>query len=493
MRKYTIRGGVLLWLAQLSCVGWPQLLSGDWTTHVYGPHALVGSLDTSSVPESSGLIASRVSPGIYWTHNDSGVYAPRVWAFRLNDADVAAGTPTAKGYVQLTGASLVDWEDISAGPANTIYILDGGDNPPCSRTDKRIYRFVEPVIDPNAAPVALNATADFIRFEYPDSVNPAIPANEDTERYDCETLLVHPVTGDIYLVTKRDTGNQGIARVFRLMASAIVWNSQDVHVVESVIDLTAEIAAGTFFGQVTGGDIDPAGKRIVLRNYAPSAYEFILPLGAPFDAIFQQPPTLISMGTLLNEGQGESIAYAADGGDLITTAENDPMPVFRTPWALANVRVRKLRSDEATIRWNTAGAAASQVDYGVTAAHGQQMLLQEATTDHAVTLSSITPDTLYYYRVSSGGLMYPPMGQAADVFLTTLSGLATDFDEDDDVDMIDFAYLQRCLSGLDVTQDDPGCFRALLDVDDDVDADDVAFFGGCMSGPGIAADASCEQ
>jgi hypothetical protein len=484
---------MLLWLAQMSCVGWPQLLSGDWTTHVYGPHVLVGTLDTADVPESSGLVASRQNPGIYWTHNDSGAYAPRVWAFRLNDADVAAGTPLAKGYVQLSNATLFDWEDISAGPANTIYILDGGDNPPCNRTDKRIYRFTEPQLNPDGAPVALNATAGFIRFEYPDSSNPAAPADEDTERYDCEALMVHPVTGDIYMVTKRDTASAGVARVFRLMASDIVWDSQDVHVLESVTDLTAEIAADNFFGQVTGGDIDPAGNRVVLRNYAPSAYEFVLPAGAPFDAIFAQPPAFIFMGALLSEGQGESIAYAADGGDLITTAENDPMPVFRTPWALANVRVRKLRSDQATILWDTATAATSQVDYGLTAAHGQQVVVADATTDHAVTLSDVLPGSLYYYRAASGSLIYPPMGQVADVYLTTLAGLAADFDDDTDVDMIDFACLQRCLSGIEIDQDNPECFRALLDADDDVDGADFAFFSGCMSGPGIAADANCEQ
>src|ERR1700741_1476633 len=38
----------------------------------YGPPRVLGRLDAPAVNESSGLIASRTNPGLYWTHNDSG-------------------------------------------------------------------------------------------------------------------------------------------------------------------------------------------------------------------------------------------------------------------------------------------------------------------------------------------------------------------------------------------------------------------------------------
>lgn len=492
MRKDTAGGVVLLLLALMFSAVRPVMARGEWITHAYGPHALVGRLDTSDVPESSGLIASRLNPGLYWTHNDSGRYAPRVWAFRLNEADIAAGTPRARGYIHLINATLIDWEDISAGPGNTIYILDGGDNPPCHRTNKRIYRFTEPVIDPEGEPVAMNMRAESVRFDYPAGGNPAAPAEDDADRYDCEAMMVHPFTGDIYLVTKRDTDRQGVARVYRLTEADLIWNSPDIHVLEFVTDLTSRIRANSFFGQVTAGDIDAAGRRIVLRNYAPTAVEFVLPRGEPFQDIFAQTPKPISLGPFMNEGQGEAIAYAADGGDLITTAEDDPMPVFRTPWALANVRVRRLRRDEATIRWETAMPAASRVDYGRTPDYDRQVMHPEAATEHVVTLSEVMPETLYYFRVTSDMLVYPPPGRPSEAVFTTLAGLAADFDEDGDVDMVDFAYLQSCLSGADIVQRDPGCYRALLNEDDVVDAEDIAIFAGCLSGPGIMADPDCE-
>ena len=63
----------------------------------------------------------------------------------------------------------------------------------------------------------------------------------------------------------------------------------------------------------------------MIRTYS-TAYEFVLPDGEPFDQIFQQSPTSIS---LLVEPQGEGICYAIDGGDLITTSEVNSLGLSR--------------------------------------------------------------------------------------------------------------------------------------------------------------------
>lgn len=57
-----------------------------------------------------------------------------------------------------------------------------------------------------------------------------------------------------------------------------------------------------------------------------------------------------------------------------------------------------------------------------------------------------------------------------------------DFDGDGDVDITDFAMLQRCLSG-DASPYSGGCDSADLDGDLDVDATDFAAFLPCMNGP----------
>ena len=201
----------------------PAPAGGQWTTNVYGPHTFAASSETTLVPESSGVIASRRSPDVFWTHNDSGHPHSRVWAFRLSTADKADGKAKHLGYVELPGASNRDWEDIAAGPGHHIYVLDGGDNPPCKRSNKHIHRFVEPTVDPDGSPVALTTPFDSVLFEYPDAKNPSRPAEAGEHRYDAECLLVHPVRGDIYVVTKRDGLGKAVARIYKLPAAGIAW------------------------------------------------------------------------------------------------------------------------------------------------------------------------------------------------------------------------------------------------------------------------------
>lgn len=66
-----------------------------------------------------------------------------------------------------------------------------------------------------------------------------------------------------------------------------------------------------------------------------------------------------------------------------------------------------------------------------------------------------------------------------------------DFDEDNDVDLDDFAHFQRCLTGDGVTQVDADCRDARLDTDDDVDALDLDLFLSCISGSGLPAAVPC--
>ncbi len=69
--------------------------------------------------------------------------------------------------------------------------------------------------------------------------------------------------------------------------------------------------------------------------------------------------------------------------------------------------------------------------------------------------------------------------------------LRADIDRDGDVDMDDFARLQRCLTGPTTPQTEDACQSARLDNDADVDARDIDVLRGCMSGPGLAAAPDC--
>ena len=63
-------------------------------------------MPVKELPEASGVAVSRKSPGVLWSHNDSG-----------EPVIVAVGTDgTTRGRVKIAGATVGDWEDIDVGP-----------------------------------------------------------------------------------------------------------------------------------------------------------------------------------------------------------------------------------------------------------------------------------------------------------------------------------------------------------------------------------------
>jgi hypothetical protein len=259
----------------------------------------IATLEDRKVRESSGLVASRRTPGLLWTHNDSGD-GPFVYAFDR------AGR--SRGTFRVEGANALDWEDIAAGPGpargeSYLYAGDIGDNGR-AREFVVVYRFPEP----NAAQAGVKdarATqpAEAIRLKYPDGAHNA------------EALAVHPTTGDIYIVTKANAE----AGVYKLAAP---FDPKAVNTLAKV----ATLRGPDFFGTlVTGADISPDGRRVAVCDYA-QGYELTLPEGSKgFDEVWRQRPAAYSLGARL---QGESVAYRLDGAALLATSENAPTPLF---------------------------------------------------------------------------------------------------------------------------------------------------------------------
>jgi len=265
--------------------------------------AQIATLEDRSVKESSGLVASRRNPGLFWTHNDSGD-GPFVYAFDR------AGR--RRGAFRVEGAQARDWEDVAAGPgpeASRAYLYAGdvGDNDR-EREFVTVYRFPEPeVTDADAASTRQSpratAAAEAIRIKYPDGA------------HNCEALLVHPATGDIYVVTKAADS----AGVYKLAAP---FDSSKVNTFARVATLRGP---GFFGALVTGGDISSDGRRVALCDYA-SGYELALPEGSKnFDEVWAQKPTLVQLGA---RKQGESVCYSLDGAAVLATSEGTPTPLI---------------------------------------------------------------------------------------------------------------------------------------------------------------------
>ena len=101
----------------------------------------VATVDEASITETSGLIASRTQPGVFWLHNDSGDQAR---FFALDAAGARLGT------FKIQDIDADDWEAMAAGPGPApgewLYFGDIGDN-----SEKRDFITVHRLPEPDAA------------------------------------------------------------------------------------------------------------------------------------------------------------------------------------------------------------------------------------------------------------------------------------------------------------------------------------------------------
>ncbi|MBL0127772.1 MAG: T9SS type A sorting domain-containing protein [Flavobacteriales bacterium] len=133
--------------------------------------------------ETSGLI---VVSGVIWTILDSG-NPPAVYAVDPDNGSVLR-------TVQLTGATNVDFEEITAD-ANWVYIGDFGNNLG-SRTDLRIYRIPRSALEDEGI---TEAAVDTIRFTFSDQTD-FTPAWNATN-FDQEAMIA--VDDSLFLFSKR--------------------------------------------------------------------------------------------------------------------------------------------------------------------------------------------------------------------------------------------------------------------------------------------------
>lgn len=264
----------------------------------------IADLKDRAVKESSGLAASRTTPGSYWTLNDSGD-GPFIYAFD--------STAQRQGVWRVTGAKARDWESMAAGPGpesnrHFLYVGDTGSNSE-RRTDIVIYRFPEPTItatdtQTSKAKPALTAPADVINLQYPDG------------GHDAEALLVHPTTGNIYVVTKVAFGNPSV-----YLAVAPFATTGTI-----TLKRLGEIQIPSMLGgMITDGAISPDGSRVVLCDYL-RGYELVLGKNSDFDSIWKQVPAPIRLG---ERKQGEAVTYRLDGRALVATSEGLPTPLLQ--------------------------------------------------------------------------------------------------------------------------------------------------------------------
>ncbi|MET7909934.1 WD40 repeat domain-containing protein [Streptomyces avermitilis] len=223
------------------------------------------------ITESSGLAASRLHPGVYWTHNDSDD-GPYLYA-------VDSRTGKTVATVTLSGVgSPRDVEAISIGPGNEIYVGDIGDNLGGRWDHVWIYKLPEPK---GLKDQTIRATQYDVK--YADGARNA------------ESLMVHPKTGRVYIVDKKEDGGHLYEGPAQLSATGT-----NVFEPLATVDLWATDAA-----------FSPDGKQLAVRGY------------------FGGIAYMWNGGKIKRQGQlnvplqrqGESVTYTADGSELMYGTE----------------------------------------------------------------------------------------------------------------------------------------------------------------------------
>jgi len=274
-------------------------------SQVYGPPTTISNIKERSITESSGLAASRSTPGAYWTHNDSGD-GPFIYAFDTRGDSL--------GIFRVTGAQAFDWEDMAAGPGpdankSYLYLGDIGDNNE-ARDEVVVYRVPEPALSATTRKLSKvrpgsTEPAEAIRLKYPDG------------KHDAEALLVHPTTGNIYIVNKVPIANPAVyeaAAPFTIGKLVVMRRIGEIHV------------PSIFGGVITGGSISPDGRRVALCDYF-QGYEIVLPAGSrDFNELWKQKMIGFDLG---KRKQGESITYRLDGKAFLATSEGKQSPLIQ--------------------------------------------------------------------------------------------------------------------------------------------------------------------
>jgi hypothetical protein len=249
---------------------------------IFSSGEALGEVD-KRLEEASGLAASVANPGLLWTLNDNG-NPPEVFLIDQH--------ARIRLVCKLPNVRNRDWEDIAigAGPEegkNYIYVADIGDNQ-AQYDFKIIYRFAEPV---------LYQEKEIVITEY-DTLALRMPDG----RRDAETILIDPLTHDLFIVSKREA-HVGLYRSRYPFA-------HDTTTLEKVSTLRLT--------SIVAGGISPDGREVLLKNYGEVFY-WRKSNNETLPELLAQEPIRLDYE---REPQGEAIAWSRDGSEFYTLSES---------------------------------------------------------------------------------------------------------------------------------------------------------------------------
>jgi hypothetical protein len=239
-----------------------------------------GKLPNPLLEEVSGLVASHRYPNRLYVHTDSGGEAA---VFVLDTLG------NELGRLDLSGLKNRDWEDIAIGPgpngSSYIYVAEIGDNE-AKHEEISLYRFAEPEL----LQVIPSTAIDQVKLQFPGGPK------------DAETFLVDPVSGELFLVSKRDTKNT----LYRVPADGFEKGEAVLEKLHS-FDFTSSVA----------GDVSRDGSQVLIKTYLAVFYWKRTEKQSLVEALQAAPIRL----PYLPEPQGEAIGFNFKGNAYFTLSE----------------------------------------------------------------------------------------------------------------------------------------------------------------------------
>jgi len=272
---------------------------------------ILGQPDSEELREASGLAGSIANPDLLWVHNDGGDKA------RLFLIDKQVHIKTT---IWLDKVDHRDWEDMAVGPGpidgkNYVYVGDIGDNS-AKHKFKFIYRFEEPTINWKKTRDTTLTKIDTIKFQLPDAPR------------DAESLMVDPLTRDIYIISKREekvnlyklpypqsTTDEITAE---LALPQLTFNQYQEKVVSQKDGkILTNGYASDYFNQVVGCNISKDGSEVLIKSYS-SVYYWKRNENESITEMLKRTPIRLPY---VPEPQGEAITFDVKGKGYFTLNE----------------------------------------------------------------------------------------------------------------------------------------------------------------------------
>ncbi len=290
MRKRALIYSTLLLFAFNAC----KQSEKTYTATVFESGVSLGALSNPAIDEASGMDASIVNQGKYWTHNDSAG-EPRI--FLIEENGQYLGSALLEGIVNR------DWEEISTGPGpeenkNYVYIGEIGDNE-ARYQYKLIYRIEEPLI--NKGDEVHVTVVDSIKFQFSDG------------QRDAEAFFIDQKSKDLYLFSKRE-------KQISVYTLPYPQRTDTISIAKKLLTLPVT--------QITATDYDANTGELLMKNYD-SVYYWKRQDQETLLAMMKRKAIVLPYEA---EPQGESICFTSNGNGYLTVSEKkkgiEPVVLF---------------------------------------------------------------------------------------------------------------------------------------------------------------------